>query len=313
MSFRDIFRRPSRAPQAPDLQGDSLTDLSKLRRLDRLSLTTSRWLRGQSAGERPSTRRLPSSDFREHRPYLPGDDLRHIDWNASARTEHVFVKLGERPREATIHVLLDNSASMNWGQPPKLLAARRLAGALGYLALNHGDRLSVVGLSDPMARFGPSHGKGRVPALLRFARDLPVTRHIDLAAAARRYTASMPRGGFAILLSDLLAVPDIQHLLGAFPQPTWQLLVLHVLHPAELDPSIRGEIEFQDIETGERANYDLDSRVLERYRAHAAEWCRRIEAACRATGASYIRLLSDWSLEQTVIPLLQRRGVVQRT
>ena len=70
---------------------------------------------GQAVGQRTSWRRLPSSDFREHRLYMPGDDLRHVDWNASARSEHIFVKLGERPREVTIHVLLDNSASMDFG------------------------------------------------------------------------------------------------------------------------------------------------------------------------------------------------------
>jgi uncharacterized protein (DUF58 family) len=311
MSFRDIFRRPRPAPEAAGRDDGNVTDLAKLRRFDRLSLATSRWLRGQAAGQRPSARRIPSSDFREHRPYLPGDDLRHVDWNASARTDHVYVKLGERPREATIHVLLDNSASMDWGQPSKLMAARGLAASLGYLALNHGDRLVVAGLSDPLSRFGPSYGKGRVPGLLRFVRDLQVVRKIDLAGGAQRYAAAHGRGGFVLLLSDLLAVPDIEAVIQAFPQPTWQFLILHILHPAELDPELRGEIEFHDSETGERANYDITARVIEQYRSQTEAWCQQIESACRAHGAGYIRLHSDWPVEQRVMPLLQRRGVVQ--
>src|SRR5690242_1985237 len=131
MWFNAIFRRArgNRPRPARVTEAEALTDAAFLRRLNRLALRTSPQLRGQAVGQRASWRRLPSSDFREHRLYLPGDDLRHVDWNASARSEHVFVKLGERPREVTIHVLLDNSASMDWGQPSKLWAARRLAAA----------------------------------------------------------------------------------------------------------------------------------------------------------------------------------------
>ena len=258
MSFRDIFRRPKAAAVAAEEAANDLADFAVLRRLDRLALRTQPWLRGQSAGQRPSRRRLPSTDFREHRQYLPGDDLRHVDWNASARSEHVFVKMGERPREATIHVLLDHSASMAWGTPSKLSAARRLAVALGYLALNHGDHLVVGSLCDPAPRFGPSHGTGRVPGLLRFVRGLKPVRNADLLKNARSYMAHQPRGGLVVLISDLLAIQDAGALVDIFPPPTWQTLVMHLLHPLEMDPAPIGEVEFQDVETHEKANYDLD-------------------------------------------------------
>lgn len=312
MSFSGIFRRrkpPASTTQAPE--PDGLADIAFLRRLDRLSLRTQPWLRGQAAGQRSSWQRVVSSDFHEHRQYLPGDDLRHVDWNASARSEHVYVKLGERPRSVTVHLLLDPTASMAWGQPSKLSAARRLAAALGYLALNHGDRLMLASLADPDARFGPTHGKGRVPSLLRFARDLPAARGADLVEGARRYAAGHRRGGLAVVLSDLLAVPDPAALLANFPAPAWQVLILHLLHPHELDPAARGEVEFQDVETGERANYDLDERALERYRVFARDWCTRLEQACFDHHAAYARVLADAPLEQAVMPYLRRRGVVQ--
>ena len=311
MSFRDIFRRNRPAAAAEAVAAADLADFAVLRRLDRLALRTQPWLRGLSAGQRPSRRRLPSSDFREHRQYLPGDDLRHVDWNASARSEHVYVKLGERPREATIHVLLDHTASMEWGQPSKLSAARRLAVALGYLALNHGDHLLVGSLSDPAPRFGPSHGTGRVPSLLRFVRGLQPMRTADLLKVAHHYAAHQPRGGMVVLISDLLAVPDVGALVELFPPPAWQPLMLHLLHPAELDPGAQGKVEFHDVETHEKANYNLDPKALERYRAFIANWCADLEQACHQRGATYARVLADWEIERAVVPYLRRRGVVQ--
>ncbi len=312
MWFSGIFRRRSSAPpDTNDDSADSLSDAGFLRRLDRLALRTSRHLRGQAAGQRPSFRRIPAGDFREHRLYLPGDDLRHVDWNASARMDHVFVKLGERPKEATVHVLLDTSASMQWGKPSKLWSGRRLAAALGYIALSHGDRLVMSSLAGDSPLFGPSHGKGRLPTLLRFVRDLPAERQGDPTAAARRYTARQPQGGFVAIVSDLLTVPDIRALLNTFPLPRWQLLLLHVLHPAEIESPLRGQIELQDVETGERANYDLDEKAIERYRAFVGQWCHGIEQACFEARIGYARLMSDWPIERAVMPYLQRRGVVQ--
>jgi uncharacterized protein (DUF58 family) len=321
MWFRDIFRTSERLASDVALSDASgLDDLTFLRRLDRLNLRVGRFLRGEAAGQRLSLRRLPASDFREHRLYLPGDDLRHVDWNASARAEHVFVKLGEQPKEATVHLLLDNSASMNWGQPSKLWAARRLAAGLGYLALSHGDRLAVAALSEGAPAFGPSHGKGRIPAMVRYLRGVSAAHHagsgrvpapIDVGAALHRYAARQARGGFVILISDLLDLRDFRTALDYFPLPKWQMLVIHLLHPAELRAEVRGEIELEDTETGARANYDLTPSVLEQYAAHVRAWCESLEHTCIEETVGYARVLADWPLEQMVMPYLQRRGVVE--
>jgi uncharacterized protein (DUF58 family) len=305
--------RPAPEQAVNDAQDShSLLDAAFLRRLDRLALQTSRRLRGENIGARISFRRLPASDFREHRQYLPGDDLRHVDWNASARSQHVFVKMGERPKEATIHVLLDSTASMRWGEPSKLWAARRLAAALGYLALNHGDRLVIADTSGQAAPFGPKMGKGQVPALLRYLRELPFQPQADLAAASLRLARTYRRGGLVVLITDLAEIEDLAPVLTPLRPPTWQVLVLHLLHPAELEPTLRGEIELHDAETGERANYDLSPEALERYRAFAAEWGQKVELACLEQGAAYGRVLANWPIEQAVVPYLRRRRVIDQ-
>src|SRR5689334_23905240 len=112
-----------------------LFDSSFLRKLDRLSLQTRRAMAGDMQGERRSPRRGTSVEFADFRPYTPGDDIRQIDWNLYARMERFFLKLFVAEEELTIHILIDNTASMDWGNPNKLLYAKRTSGAFGYIAL----------------------------------------------------------------------------------------------------------------------------------------------------------------------------------
>ncbi|MBN2501013.1 MAG: DUF58 domain-containing protein, partial [Anaerolineales bacterium] len=138
MSWKNIFRPAKRAPRPrPGVgtarQVDVQLSAQAIRQLERLRLRTTRDLQGEAIGERRSSRRRPDVDFREHRAYVPGDDLRFVDWRASARSETFFVKQGEQTKEAAVFLLLDCSASMAWGEPPKNQTALALAAALGYL------------------------------------------------------------------------------------------------------------------------------------------------------------------------------------
>ncbi len=152
MWFRRIFRLTNRVVQAipklfsaPGRGGGNGRRLSpeSVRQLERLQIRGSRALRGDRAGGRVSNRRKPAIEFREHRMYVPGDDIRFVDWQASARQDQVFIRQGEMPKDVIVYLLLDTSASMLWGKTPKRNAQLSLAAALGYAALQNGDRLYV--------------------------------------------------------------------------------------------------------------------------------------------------------------------------
>jgi len=113
-----------------------------LAQLDRLSLVSRRLRAGQIQGERRSPNRGGSVEFADFRTYAPGDDFRQIDWNAYARLERLFVKLFVAEEDLTVHLLLDASQSMAWGEPDKWRFGRRLAAALGYVALVGLDRVT---------------------------------------------------------------------------------------------------------------------------------------------------------------------------
>jgi uncharacterized protein (DUF58 family) len=331
MWFRRIFNadpvarektQPARANgnRRPAVQQSGPAQLAlsaaTMRQLNRLQLVTGRAVPGTGLGERASHRRRPSPDFREHRAYAPGDDFRFVDWRASARQEHVFIKQGEQLKNVTVTLLVDCSASMNWGNPPKSRAALELAAALGYLALAYGDRLAVLPLVDPQAGqtrppLRPVSGKGQFPSLLNYLRSLSFGGQIDLGQALAGLSRSSRGGGLALVVSDLLGTPDLSTGLQSLASPGWNVALLHLLHREELEPGLSGDFELQDIETRQVRRYTVDAQALEIYRQRLQAWQGNLEAACRERGVRYTLVPADGSLESQVLPTLRAAGVVK--
>ena len=318
MWFRTIFRR-SPPPPLPDDAGRGADPVSLSGRvftqLNRLRIRSTQHLRGTGSGNRPSARRRPASDFREHRKYVAGDDFRFVDWNASARSEQVFLKQGEHPQETTIHLLIDLSGSMAWGIPSKRPATLQLAAAIGYLALSGEDRLHLVPLvrADELGPGGEDRtlkGKGQFPALWKTLQALRFGGESRLLPTVRQLVRHS-RGGVVFLLSDLLDENELGAALDLLPRPAWEVCVLHTLHPAELEPGLLGEFELVDTETGAQAGYDVDAAALEAYRVHFSSWREAIELACIRHSVFYSLISTGWSLERETIPHLLRMRVFE--
>lgn len=306
MWFRDIFRQKSSTPAERPLFDEGF-----LRRLERLGLNANRSLSGGLVGMHQSRRQLPSSVFSDYRSYTAGDDLRYVDWNAYAREERFFIKLGEPEHDIDVHLLLDSSRSMSWGSPSKLRLAQQLVGALGYLALARGDRLRVAPFAqDLLTPFGPARSKGRLPEMLRFIGAVVPAEQTSLARAVARYAREYQRGGLLVLVSDLLAPDTLAEALQRLAPPRWQVLILHLLDPTELSPTMRGSVDLEDSETGERLALVLDDETLAAYDENLQLWLHNVQRSAARYGATYARLLTTWPLERQVIPYLRSRQML---
>src|SRR5947209_14429019 len=115
-----------------------------LRKLEHVSLALGKDLIGGLMGEHQAARRTSGIEFADYRKYSPADDLRRVDWNAYARLGTLHVKQAQAEHDTTLYLLVDASPSMDFGEPPKFLAARRLAAALGYVALAHLDKVVLI-------------------------------------------------------------------------------------------------------------------------------------------------------------------------
>jgi len=129
-----------------------------LRKLEQIQLLTARRARSSLRGERRSRVRGLSVEFADHRGYVVGDDLRHLDWNLLGRLDRLFLKLYEEDRELPIRIFLDASESMNFGTPSKFTLARQIAAAVGYIGLCGFDRVSVEVFPAATDPSGPRSG-----------------------------------------------------------------------------------------------------------------------------------------------------------
>jgi uncharacterized protein (DUF58 family) len=286
-------------------------DEAFLRQLERLQLIMKAPVRGGLKGGRRSVKRGQSVEFADFRDYALGDDLRQLDWNVLARLEKLFVKLYVEEEDITIHFLLDASASMVAGTPSKLVFAKRAAAALGYIGLASEDRVAVTALVGRAARRQVAlRGSGRVFRLLSALSGVAGTDGAtDLVAAARHAAAQLSGRGVIVLLSDLLD-PGADRVIRELAATGSELIVLHVLSPDELDPSMEGDVRLVDVETGEGLDVTIDLATIDDYKARLTAWQEDFAGLAAKRGATYVPLSTDVPLADLVFAELRRRRVL---
>ena len=256
----------------------SLLDPDFIRRLARLRMAARRKFAG-AAGARRSLRRGSSVEFADHRPYYTGDDVRRIDWNAYARLEELILRLYVAEEDLTLYLLVDTSRSLAFGTPPKIDVARRIAAALGYVALSGSERVAVApygpGLREPLA---PSRGRRRIGPLLRFLDALEVGGETDLARAVDELSARRSRPGLVAVISDFLDPGGYQRAVDRLLAEKHEPVLFHVLDREELEPAPAGDLVLVDAERGTRVEVSMDARAIAAYRARLRAFLEGIEA-----------------------------------
>jgi uncharacterized protein (DUF58 family) len=304
-------QRPGKPAFLPSDIDPTVFDEGFLRQLERLLLIMKAPVRGGLKGGRRSVKRGQSVEFADFRDYALGDDLRQLDWNVLARLEKLFIKLYVEEEDVTIHFLLDASASMQAGHPPKLLFAKRAAAALGYIGLASEDRVAVTALSARSGRRQVAlRGSGRVFRLLAAlsainAADGPT----DLLASARHAGAQLTGRGVIVLLSDLLD-PGADKVIRELAATGSELIVLHLLSPEELDPAMEGDVRLVDVETGDGLDVTVDLATIDDYKARLATWQEGFAELAAKRNATYVPISTDVPLAELVFAELRRRRVL---
>jgi uncharacterized protein (DUF58 family) len=325
-----VARMPAASEAAATSGDELLLDESTMARLRRLSLVSGQARTEGLAGEHRSRRRGASPEFADFKRYSQGDDFRRIDWNTYARLGGLFVRLSEITTELSVHILLDSSASMDWrgdpSRPTKYTAARRLGGALAYVALWGFDRVSIVPFADELGRpFGPVQGRAQVVPTIRHLQQMRPLGGTALAESVAAYARARSRPGLLLLISDFLSgeLDELQAALHDLRGRGWQTALLHVVDEAEIDPLatiswLRGDddgapihsVELIDRESGDTLRLAIDDDVTARYGAAVAAWIDNLEALCIAEAAAYARVSTSWAIDDVTVTLLHDRGVV---
>ena len=280
-----------------------------LAQLERLTLASRRPFRGRVKGERRSPRKGQSVEFSDYRPYGIGDDLRYVDWNIFGRLDRLHVKLFVDEEDLCLHLLVDASASMQFGRPTKLTYAARLAAALGFVGLVNLERVGVGVLREKVSEgWPPTRGRNQFAALVDFLTDIPATGGTSLNNGLANYAMRAREPGLAVLISDLLDPQGFETGLRALLERRFDVHVVHVLSADELNPAATGDLRLLDSETGELRDLSVDGEAIRGYRERLGQFLERVETFCRAREIGYRRVTTETPVEEFL--LSQLRGLL---
>ncbi len=286
-----------------------------LRKLNALSLIADRVRAGRLRGDRRSSKRGASIEFADFRNYVPGDDLRRLDWNIYARLDKPFIKLFEDEEDLAVYVLLDGSSSMDWGEADenKFTYGRRLAAALGSIALGSGDALTFTMLTAGLAPagFGPSRGSHQTLRFLKHLEALKPDGETALNETLFNFTLTNRRPGLVLLVSDLLDPSGYQPGLTQLLSRGNQVVLVHLLSPDELDPTLSGDLKLVDKEFSTSQEVSLDPVILQAYRRQVSAWLDEIRSFCRSRDVSYVHTSTSVAWDQFILSQLRREGIVK--
>jgi uncharacterized protein (DUF58 family) len=292
-------------------------DVAALGRFDGLALQVRRGM-----GARPGERRFPGHaeasgvEVESYSAYTPGDDLRHLDWNAVGRLDALLVRRFTAEREVLFHLLLDASASMN--APPqdgKLASARELALTLAYVGLAASDAVRVTLLGGGAITSSPLYRQRRnalaVASVLGAAQAAGT---LSLGAALEDYARRHPEAGAALVISDLMMDPaEVERGVLALQARRFEVHLLHVVGASELDPAgsfTRGVLV--DVESGATRPMILTAAVAARYREVLERHLAALRAVAERTHCAYSRFVAGSDLAAFVTGDLARTGLVRR-
>jgi len=280
-------------------------------KLEHLSIVVTRAFAGRMHGERRSIRRGTSVEFADYRNYVPGDDLRYVDWNVYARLEKLFLKLYIDEEDLHVHLLIDTSRSMGFGAPSKLLAAARVAASLGYIALSSFDRLSVTAFTGRLgARMRTLRGKGNASVLFDGLKGLRAEGVSDFSRVFSDYALLARRPGPVIIISDFFA-PGLEEGLRAIVGRKFAPTLMRVLAPEEVEPPYTGDLRLVDSETGEAREITITGGVLARYKQRLQAHREWLEGVAGRFGVNYIETTTDEPFEHLVLRYLKARRILQ--
>ena len=282
-----------------------LTD-SFLSRLDALSLAMRGRAQGGAGGSRRSRQTGSSAEFSDYREYIPGDDIRRLDWNAYARFDRLFLKLYMEEQESLVTILLDASASME----AKWNTARKVAEALGYLALTGGDRLCVQTLKNGRAMRSPVlSGRAAFPRLTGFLDTCVPDGKEGTLTEAVKHTEGLKKG-LCFLITDGYTEDALAEALDYLRYCKQETAVVQVLSGEELRPEMDGALRLTDSETGEKVDLMADRGALEDYREALEAFLKEIREHCASREALYMLLDAEQAFEEVFIPLLSQGKMI---
>jgi uncharacterized protein (DUF58 family) len=290
----------------------ALLDGAFLSRLEQLEIVSKKILQGRSKGERLSKRKGNSVEFADFRNYTEGDDLRYLDWNLYARLDKLFLRLFFEEEDLHFHVLIDNSKSMDYGNPTKMQYARQVAAALGFIGLVNNDRVLIESFNEKMTQSSPVlRGRRNLMAMVTFLNQLEPAGPSDLSAALKAFSMKTPSRGVVIVISDFLDKNGYEAGLRYLVARQFDIHLIQILSAEEINPPMTGDLKLIDIEDGDRAEVTISGALLQRYTQTLNAFRNSLNEFCMRRGIGYMFTTNLVPFEKLVLGYLRQRGLIR--
>ncbi len=288
----------------------SFLDPQALARLSAIPLFARRAMIGSVSGMHASPHRGASVEFAEYRRYVPGDDLRRLDWRAYGRTDRFYVKEFEADTNLRCCIVLDTSGSMNFGSGDvsKMQYARRLVGSLAYLAVQQGDAVGLTCIAEEIVRtIPPRRTPSHLSGIFDVLENTEPAGDTQLISRLHEFAETTRQRALVVIISDLFVPPD--ELREAFNHLRFRkhdVAVFHLLDPQELGFEFRRPTRFVDMEGGPSI-FAEPTDIEDRYHKALAEYLEQVKGIVLESAVDYHRISIDQAYEAVLLKFLSGR------
>lgn len=295
---------------------DDLLDAGLMSRIGQLDIVSRKIFADKLQGERRSKRRGQSVEFADFRQYVHGDDLRFVDWNIFGRLDRLFLKIFLEEEDLSLMIAIDTSASMDWGDPNKLLFAQRLAMALGYIGLVNHNRvtLAAFGGEGGMQRLSNLRGRRKTSEMGRWLLGIQPGGADTFEDAMRTLALSRQGRGVMLVISDFLLKGGYEKGLRYCAGRGYDLWCIQTLAPQELDPTahgLAGDYRLVDAEDRDEAEITASVGLVEQYRANLGAWCAGLRDFAIRRSIMHLVVDTSTNMDALLLEYLRRRGMLR--
>ena len=280
-----------------------MIDTEFLHLLDKFSLVLNKRVTSNYRGERQSKVVGSGLIFRDYSPYMYGDDFRAIDWRQYAKTRKLYVKRYEEDRNLTVHVVLDYSASMQFGKPLKCVYAAQVALGFIYMALKNNENFVLATFSDSLEVFRPRKGRKQLVALLDYLNQKKPIGKSQLAESLLSYGSIVQSKSLLIIISDFLYDADqIRTVLHRYKDN--KIICVQVLDTTELHLSLEGDFTLVDLEDKTSVKTFVDPYVRQQYLDALHHHSSLVKEACDKVDAEFYQVNTSTPIFDTFFEIL---------
>ncbi len=263
-----------------------MIDTEFLHQLEHFSLLVRKRITSSYTGERKASFTGRGLIFKDHSIYTPGEDFRKIDWKVFARTDKLFIKRFEEERNLSVHIVLDSSASMDFGKPSKMDYASMIGLAFAYLALKNNERFVISTFADKLEFFKPKKGRSQLSAMVKFLQAKKPKGVSNFERSMASYKKLINSKSLIIILSDFFYPPEeIRNALYRYRQHDIRLV--QVLDKVERNMNIEGDFKLKDLESGSILRTFVSPFLKKRYFKKLAEHNAMVQKYCDEVGALF--------------------------